>query len=107
MEGSIWTVRDAIAEAGLPTGIAATWRTYVITPRTKRPIYRTINLYKILYRGRMEQNLRLQPGDIVYVPSTILGKVSSSLSHILDPFFKARAVTEPTVTGTSIPTVSE
>jgi len=105
MEGSIWTVRDAIAEAGLPTGIAATWRTYVITPRTGRPIYRTINLYKILYRGKMEQNLQLQPGDIVYVPSTILGKVSSSLSHILDPFFKAKAVAEPTVTGTSIPAI--
>jgi polysaccharide export outer membrane protein len=105
MEGSIWTVRDAIAEAGLPTGIAATWRTYVITPRPGRPIYRTINLYKILYRGRMEQNLRLQPGDIVYVPSTVLGKISSSLSHVLDPFFKAKAVAEPTVTGTSIPSI--
>ncbi|MFH1784672.1 MAG: polysaccharide biosynthesis/export family protein [bacterium] len=95
MEGSVWTLKDAIAQAGFPTGLAATWRVYIITPRTKEPIYQTVNLYKILYLGKTQQNIQLKPGDIVYVPSTVLGKISSSLSHLVDPFFKTRDLATP------------
>ncbi len=95
MEGSIWTVKDAIARAGFPNGIAATWRVFVITPHKEKPEYKIVNLYNILYKGNLEQNIELQPGDIIYVPSTILGKISSSLGHIIDPLYKSRGAVEP------------
>ncbi len=103
MEGNIWTVKDAIAQGGFPTGLAATWRVYVITPKTNKPLYKIVNLYKILYQGKLAQNIELKPGDIIYVPTTVLGKISSSLSYLLDPFFKTRSLAEPIDEGTLIP----
>ncbi|MBI5555458.1 MAG: SLBB domain-containing protein [Elusimicrobia bacterium] len=95
VEGDSIALRDAIAAAGFPTGLAATWRVYVIKPRAVRPSFKIVNLYKILYRGKMKNNVTLIPGDVVYVPSTILGKLSNSLSYLLDPFFKTRSLATP------------
>ncbi|MDD5132021.1 MAG: polysaccharide biosynthesis/export family protein [bacterium] len=95
VEGDSIALRDAIASAGFPTGLAATWRVYIIKPRTVRPSYKIVNLYKILYRGKMKNNVTLTPGDIVYVPSTMLGKLSNSLSYLLDPFYKTRNLATP------------
>jgi polysaccharide export outer membrane protein len=95
VEGDSIALRDAIAAAGFPTGLAATWRVYIIKPRTVRPTFKIVNLYKILYRGKMKNNVTLTPGDIVYVPATMLGKLSNSLSYLLDPFFKTRSLATP------------
>ncbi|MDD5492208.1 MAG: polysaccharide biosynthesis/export family protein [bacterium] len=95
VEGDSIALRDAIAAAGFPTGLAATWRVYIIKPRTVRPSYKIVNLYKILYRGKMKNNVTLTPGDVVYVPSTMLGKLANSMSYLLDPFFKARSLATP------------
>lgn len=95
IEGDSVPLREAIAAAGFPTGLAATWRVYVIKPRTVRPTYEVVNLYDILYRGKLARNVMLTPGDVVYVPMTILGKLAKSMSYLLDPFFKARNVATP------------
>lgn len=95
IQGDFISLRDAIAAAGLPTGLAATWRVYVIKPSNFKPTYRVVNFYKILYQGKLANNILLTPDDVVYVPATILGKLSYSLSYLLDPFFKARNVATP------------
>ncbi len=102
VEGDSIALRDAIAAAGFPTGLAATWRVYIIKPRTVRPSYKIVNLYKILYRGKMKNNIMITPGDIVYVPSTMLGKLANSLSHLLDPFYKTRSLVTPLSTPTPL-----
>ncbi|MDD5258551.1 MAG: polysaccharide biosynthesis/export family protein [bacterium] len=95
IQGDFISLRDAIAAAGFPTGLAATWRVYIIKPSTLKPTYRVVNLYNILYLGKLANNVLLTPDDVVYVPATILGKLSYSLSYLLDPFFKARSVVTP------------
>ena len=95
IQGDFISLRDAIADAGLPTGLAATWRVYIIKPSTYRPTYRIVNFYNVLYRGKLANNVLLTPDDVVYVPTTILGKISTSLSYLLDPFFKTRSVATP------------
>lgn len=99
IQGDFISLRDAITAAGLPTGLAATWRVYVIKPSNFKPTYRVINFYKILYQGKLANNILLTPDDVVYVPATILGKLSYSLSYLLDPFFKARNVVTPLATS--------
>jgi len=74
--GKSITVRDAIILAGLPSRFAATQRTYIISPSAGRPRQKVINVYRILYRGELEHNVYLLPGDIVYVPKTIWGEIS-------------------------------
>lgn len=95
IEGDALPLREAIAAAGFPTGLAATWRVYIIKPSMFKPTYRIINFYDILYRGKLANNVMLIPGDVVYVPMTILGKFASSLSYLLDPFFRARSIATP------------
>jgi polysaccharide export outer membrane protein len=95
IQGDFISLRDAITAAGLPTGLAATWRVYIIKPSNIKPTYRVVNFYNILYRGMLANNVLLTPDDVVYVPATILGKLSYTLSYLLDPFFKARSVAAP------------
>lgn len=84
-EGKTLTLRDAVILAGMPNRIAATRRVFVISPARKRPSKQVVNLERILNRGEMEHNIALTPGDIVYVPKTLLGEISEFISIILAP----------------------
>lgn len=84
-DGKVMTVRDAVLAAGLPTRFAATGRVYVITPSRVRHSQQVIDIDRILYRGEMSRNLYLKPGDIVFLPKSIWGKISEFLSMILSP----------------------
>jgi len=85
--GKTITLRDAIILAGLPRRFAASSRVFVITAsRQKNPTRRVINLYRVLYRGELKMNVKLNPGAVVYVPRTILGVIVDFLSELLSPF---------------------
>ncbi|MDD5557694.1 MAG: polysaccharide biosynthesis/export family protein [bacterium] len=74
---------DALYAAGLPSeGIAAMRRVQIITPHETRPINRWVNVYAILYKGRMEHNITIEPGTIIYVPTTIFTKMSRLIRQI-------------------------
>lgn len=92
MKGDIITLRDAIVEAGLPTREAALRRVYIITYGPKKTICRKIDLFALLYRGKLEYNLNLFPGDIVVVPSTVPSEINRALNTLLQPVFNAAAV---------------
>ena len=94
--GKTMTLRDAIVMAGLPARFAVTTRVFVINPRdNERPPQQVINLYRVLYRGETERNIVLRPGDIVYVPKSLIGKVSDFLSTLLSPASSVRTVVTP------------
>lgn len=77
------TLMDALYAAGLPSeGIAAMRRVQIITPHETHPINRWVNVYAILYKGRMEHNITIEPGTIIYVPSTILTKMSRMIRQV-------------------------
>lgn len=74
---------DAMYAAGLPSdGIAAMRRVQIITPHETDPINRWVNVYAILYKGRMEHNITIEPGTIIYVPTTIFTKFSRLIRQI-------------------------
>lgn len=70
------TVREALFEAGLPLSSAAMRKCRIITPRASgKPKVRKVNVYEILYGGNLRRNVLMQPGDVLYVPSTIMAKI--------------------------------
>lgn len=76
MRAEAITVREALCEAGLPTASAAMRKCRLITPSVKgRPKVRKVDVYSILYGGNLRKNINLHPGDVLYVPSTIMAKV--------------------------------
>ena len=91
MRGDTIKLREAIIAAGLPTRHAALGRTHVIKPDLNDPRVRKINLKKILYKGKLKEDVDLYPGEIIVVPSTVLSSVNNFLSELLNPITRAAA----------------
>ncbi len=91
MRGDVIKLREAIVAAGLPTRTAALWRTHIIKPDIDNPRVRKVNLKKILYGGKLQEDVDLDPGEIVVVPSTVLHAVNNFLSDLLNPVTRAAA----------------
>ena len=89
MRGDTIKLREAIVAAGLPTRTAALWRTHIVKPDIDNPIDRKINLKKILYKGRLHDDINLFPGEIVVVPSTVLHSIDNFLSDLLNPITRS------------------
>ncbi|MCG3204760.1 MAG: hypothetical protein KCHDKBKB_01477 [Elusimicrobia bacterium] len=81
------TVRDALVVAGLPTERAAHWRTFVIRQTNTGPIYYRVHAKKLLYRAKLDNNVILQSGDVVYVPMGILDRIVTFIGRLISPIF--------------------
>lgn len=92
MADSVMTLRDALVESDFKPNTAALGRVHVVTPDLEKPIYRIVDASEIIYKGRLRDNIVLKPGDVVYVPSTVLGKTSSILSQILSPLQRSSGI---------------
>jgi polysaccharide export outer membrane protein len=69
-------VREAVVNAGLPTLSAAMRRCRLITPDKNGKVKtKTVDLYAILYGGELQKNIDMHPGDVLYVPATVMAKV--------------------------------
>lgn len=76
-------VREAVVEAGLPTLAAAMRRCRLVTPDNNgRVKTKTVDLYSILYGGNLRYNLEMHPGDVLYVPATIMAKIFRVISPV-------------------------
>ena len=76
MKGNAITVREALMEANLPTTAAAMRRCRLITPNANgRNNYKDVDVYSLLYEGNLKQNLVMKPGDVLYVPATVIAKM--------------------------------
>ncbi|GEM_PF-2126572 len=89
MRGDVIKLREAILAAGLPTHDAALGRIHVIKPDLNDPRVRVINMKRILYAGKLKDDVDLYPGEIVVVPSTVLSKINDFLSSLLNPITRA------------------
>ncbi len=87
LKGNPLTLRDAVVMAGLPTERASTWRVFVVRQGKNGPIFKHINLTKVLYRGRLDNNIEIESGDIIYLPMTILDTIATFIGRILSPIF--------------------
>lgn len=80
------SVRDAVVNAGLPTLSAAMRRCRIITPaKNGRVKTREIDIYAILYGGNLKYNIDMHPGDVLYVPATMMAKVMRVINPVTQP----------------------
>ncbi len=90
MRGDTITVQDALVQAGLPMLSAKTGDGRLITPSTDgHPVERKVNVYKLLYKGDLRENLVMKPGDTLYVPPTFLAKTMRVLQPVAAPISTA------------------
>lgn len=92
MRGDVIKLREAILAAGLPNTRAAAGRVHVIKPDLNHPQVRVINVKRILYKGKLKDDVDLTAGEIVVVPSTVLSKINDFLASILSPVTHAASV---------------
>ncbi len=83
MKGNTVTVREALIQAGLPTQSASMRRCRLIAPSAeKKNQYKDVNVYELLYGGDLKENIDIKPGDVLYVPSTIIAKIIRIISPV-------------------------
>ncbi len=92
MRGDTIKIRDAVVAAGLLVKHAAMRRVHIIKSDPKDPSYRVIDIYEVLFKGKMKQNVDLVNGDIVVIPTTLFGKVTGFIADLVDPASHASAV---------------
>ncbi len=94
------SVRDAVVNSGLPTQSAAMRKCSLITPdKTGKVRNRPVNIYAILYVGDLRRNIDMQPGDVLYVPSTVMAKIIRIISPVATTVGLASSPAESTGTA--------
>ena len=89
MRGDAIKLREAILAAGLPTEHAALSRLHVIKPDLEDPKIRIINAKRILYKGKLKDDVDLYTGEIVVIPSTVWSKVNDFIAGLFSPVTRA------------------
>jgi protein involved in polysaccharide export with SLBB domain len=84
-----FTLRDALFTADWGNN-RALGRVIVTKPSKRHPIVKKVNAFDLVYRGKLGDNIRIDDGDVVYVPMTIAAKISKSLYDFLGPFRAVR-----------------
>jgi len=85
MKGNTIPVLEAIVQAGLPNKASSTRKCRLISPNNKgrsKVVY--VNVYELLYGGNLKCNLDMKPGDVLYIPSTVIAKVIQIIRPVTD-----------------------
>lgn len=94
------SLRDAIHLAGMPTQNASMRRCQIITPTENgRAKIKSVDLFALLYYGDLRKNQMIKPGEILYVPCTILAKAIRIISPVASVTGIASSVPESAATG--------
>lgn len=85
MKGNTIPVLEAIIQAGLPNQASSTRKCRLISPDRKgKSKIAYVNVYELLYGGNLKCNLEMKPGDVLYVPSTVIAKVIQVIRPFTD-----------------------
>jgi polysaccharide biosynthesis/export protein len=85
-----FTLRDALFLSDWGNN-RALGRVIVITPHEVSPIVRKVDAFDLIYRGNLSSNVMINDGDIIYVPMTIVGKTTQTISDTIAPFRAIRS----------------
>ena len=100
MRGDTITVREALMQAGLPLLSANTPKGSLITPSTDgKPLQKNIDINKLLIKGDLRENLVMNPGDVLYVPPTLLAKAMRVIQPVAAPIGTAAGTGRTVMTG--------
>jgi len=90
MKSDSVSVREAVVNAGLPTLAAAMRRCRLITPdKTGNAKTKSVDLYSVLYGGNLQLNIDMHPGEVLYVPATVMAKIV----RVINPITSAVGIT--------------
>lgn len=93
-------IREAVFEAGLPTTSAAMRRCQLITPtKNGKKKIRDVDLYSVLYYGDLKKNVLMHPGDVLYIPATVMAKVIRVVNPVATTVGLASSGPESAATG--------
>ena len=86
MHGDTITVREALLQAGLPLLSASMKKSRLVTPADSGKAERKyVNVEALLYDGDLRENLMMKPGDVLYIPATILTKAMRAINPVAQP----------------------
>ncbi|MCQ9206654.1 MAG: polysaccharide biosynthesis/export family protein [Omnitrophica bacterium] len=80
-----FTLRDALFTSDWGDN-RALGRVVVMKPSERRPVIKKVDAFDIIYRGNLKNNMRIQDGDVIYVPMTFMAKVTKTVADTLGPF---------------------
>jgi hypothetical protein len=60
-------------------------------PNNLHPVIKKVDAFDIIYRGNLVNNVRIDDGDVIYVPLTIAAKVTKTIADSLRPFAALRS----------------
>lgn len=89
----IYTGRDTALQAiakSVPTNLAWKEKIQVIRPAkdpSERSLVFNLDFKKMAEHGRMDKNVLLEAGDVIYVPPTILASIGLTVQEIVGPIF--------------------
>ena len=90
------SLREAVIQAGLPSLSAAMRRTTLIRPdKSGKPEQATVDLYALLYEGKLDLDREMLPGDVVVVPATLFAKIFRVISPVASTVSTAKGVASP------------
>lgn len=85
MKGNTISVLEAMVQASLPNQASSTRKCRLISPNSKGKVkVKYVNVYELLYGGNLKCNLDMKPGDILYIPSTVVAKVIKVIRPVTD-----------------------
>jgi len=88
-----FTLRDALFMSDWG-GNRALGRVLITKPDKLHPVVKQVDAFDIVFRGNLSKNIRIEDGDVIYIPLTIASKVSTTISDALSPFQAIQAVRE-------------
>ncbi len=86
------TAFEAVEEAGSFTRRAAMGRALIVRGDLQNPQVIDVNLRDVVKKGIKQNDLYLQPGDIVYVPPTGFAAAGYAVEQVLFPFLPVLGV---------------
>jgi polysaccharide export outer membrane protein len=90
MKSESISIREAVVVAGLPTYSAAMRKCRLITPTEKGKVKtKNVDVFAILYGGELNKNIDMKPGDVLYVPATVMAKVMRVINPVTAPITNA------------------
>jgi protein involved in polysaccharide export with SLBB domain len=87
------SLREAVVQAGLPTLSASMRKTQLIRPdKSGKPMEIKVDLYALLYEGKLNLDQDMIPGDVLHVPATIFAKIMRIINPVAQPILQSDTV---------------
>jgi protein involved in polysaccharide export with SLBB domain len=78
------TLRDALFVADWGYG-RALGRVMIMKPGKLHASIRKVDAFDLIYRGNLAKNVRIDNGDVIYIPMTVAAKITNTVSDALSP----------------------